>query len=71
MSYFNYHSTVKKKILQSQNVQMSIVDKYKEIKPCLVVQTDFGCYPIRAHRWQEYFELAEKLELKIEDKRQW
>lgn len=69
MSYFNYHSTVKKKIFQSKDITMCILDKYKEISPCLVITTDFGNYPIRTHRWQEYFEIAQKLDIKIEDNR--
>ncbi len=69
MSYFNYHSNVKKKINQSTTVQMILVNSYNNISPCLVIVIDSGNYPIREHRWQEYFELASKINIKIKDKR--
>lgn len=68
MPYFNYHSMVKKKIMQSNNSLMFIVNQYKNISPCLVVVTDSGHYPIREHRWQEYFAIAEARQIKIENK---
>lgn len=69
MSYFNYHSSVKRKIENSGEVQMIIVNNYKDISPCLVVITDSGNYPIREYRWQEYFDLADRLKIIIKDKR--
>lgn len=69
MSYYNYHSNIKKKLRQAQNPQMTIVSNYKYISPCLIVQTDNQSYPIREYRWQEYFELASDLGIFVEDKR--
>lgn len=48
---------------------MFIVNNYKYISPCLIVKIDNYCYPIREYRWQEYFDIATNLGIKIEDKR--
>lgn len=69
MPYYNYHCNIKKKIKECKHPQMFIVTNYKFISPCLIVQTDDSCYPIREYRWQEYFDIATNLGIKIEDKR--
>lgn len=70
MAYYNYHSNIKKKIRECKNPQMLIINQYKYISPCLLVLTDDKCYPIREYRWQEYFEIASSIGIKIQDKRE-
>lgn len=69
MAYYNYHSNIKKKIKQSKNTEMLIVNNYKYISPCLIIKTDDSYYPIREYRWQEYFDIATTMGIQIEDKR--
>lgn len=70
MSYYSYHSNIKKSIKNSHYPQMLIVENYKYISPCLLVKTDDKIYPIREYRWQEYFDLAENLGIVVQDKRE-
>ncbi len=69
MPYFNYHSNIKKKIKENKDFQAFIVDNYNGISPCLLIKIDTKYYPIREHRWQEYFDIANRNNVIIQDKR--
>lgn len=62
MAYFNYHAKVKQKILSGQLESFKVVDKHNSISPALVLYfSDGKAYPIREHKWDEYFEFISNI----------
>ncbi len=68
MKYFNYHAKAKKLILQGKLKSYEIVDEYNGIKPALILFFENNKpMPIRIHKWEEYFELFEKIHMKKDE----
>lgn len=70
MSYFNYHATAKRLILQGKLIRYYITDRYRSISPALVLIFDdqkHPIMPIREHRWEEYLPLLKKSELSFDE----
>lgn len=67
--YFNYHANIKKKMFNSRFVKLVLVQNYNKIAPCMLVYVDDKCYPIKEHRWNEYFEVALQCGFDVEDER--
>ena len=66
MAYFNFHAKIKQMIAQGKLKSYYIVDVYKNISPALILIFDDPyrpVVPIRKHKWEEYFELIENLNL--------
>lgn len=68
MAYFNYHAKAKKLILEGSLKEYYIASNYNGIKPALVlVFKNHVPMPIREHKWAEYFELIDKLDIKKDE----
>lgn len=59
--YFNYHAKAKNLIKNGELIDYKIVEKYNNISPALLLIFDELIMPIRQHRWQEYFDLIEQM----------
>ena len=58
--YYNYHGIIKSKIKNKELIHYEIVDKYRNISPCLLLHFKDGTIkPIREYRFHEYFELID------------
>ena len=59
MSYYGYHPRIKQRISNKELTGFEYVDKYKDIKPCLLLyfKTDPMVRPIREKKWSEYEEI--------------
>jgi hypothetical protein len=53
---YPYHNKIKQRIKNNELIKYEFVDKYKTIKPCLLLYFNTEPYvrPIRAHRFDEY-----------------
>lgn len=53
---FPYHNRIKQRIKNQELVRYEYVEKYKNIKPCLLLyfDTEPKIRPIREHRFEEY-----------------
>ena len=63
MSFFNYHATAKRLILEGKLVDYYFTERYKNISPALVLVFDdykHPIMPIREHRFEEYIELLKE-----------
>ena len=63
MSYFNYHATVKKLILEGKLVKYYITEKHNGISPALILvfnDSRHPIMPIRKEKWEEYLFLIKK-----------
>lgn len=61
MTYYNYHAMVQKKISDGKLVSYKIVDKHNSISPAMLLYFNDGkVFPIRQHKWDEYFEIMSK-----------
>lgn len=66
MGYYNYHAQCKKLINSPHLLAVSILPEYKHIKPAMVFYFDnHRPMPIREYKWNEYFDLLKKLNIKI------
>ena len=56
---YPYHNKIKQRIKNNELVKYEYVEKYKDIKPCLVLHfsTEPIMRPIREHRFGEYEDL--------------
>lgn len=55
-SYFNYHATAKRLIVEGHLSGYEILEEYHGIHPCLLLHFDeHKPMPIREYRWDEYF----------------
>lgn len=64
MGYFNYHAKLKRKIKEGELIKWEVVNQWNKISPALVLYfTDCPPMPVREYRFEEYFELLEKLNL--------
>ena len=62
--YFNYHAKAKRLIKEGELIDYKIVDNYNNISPCLLlIFKNHKPMPIRKHRFNEYFEIFEELNL--------
>ena len=63
---YPYHNRIKQRIHNKELVRYEYVDKYKAIKPCLLLyfETEPKIRPIREHRFEEYEMLFDHLKLK-------
>ena len=60
--YFNYHATAQKLIKNKDLIAFKVCAKHNSISPALVLFfKSHAPMPIREHKWQEYFELLEKV----------
>lgn len=65
MSYFNYHSKIKKLISEGHLIEYKVIDNWNGISPALVFYFDNSRpMPVREYRFKEYFELLEKRDIK-------
>lgn len=69
MGYFNYHAKAQGLIKKGRCVKAEIVEQYKDIGPALILYfDDHSPMPIRPHRFDEYFELLKRYDIKAERK---
>ena len=62
--YFNYHAKAKNLIKQGELIDYKILDSYHNISPCLLlIFKNHKPIPIREHRFNEYFEIFEQINL--------
>ena len=62
MSYFNYHAKAKRLIAEGKLLYYEVVESYHNISPALLLYfEDNLIMPIREHRFEEYFNLLDKL----------
>ena len=56
---YPYHNKIKQRIKNNELIRYEFVEKYKNIKPCLLLyfETKPKIRPIREHRFQEYLEI--------------
>ena len=65
MSYFNYHSKIKRLILGGHLIKYKVIDNWNGISPALVFYFDNNRpMPVREYRFKEYFEILEKRDFK-------
>jgi hypothetical protein len=65
MSYFNYHSKIKRLILGGHLIGYKVIDNWNGISPALVFYFDNNRpMPVREYRFKEYFEILEKRDFK-------
>lgn len=63
--YFNYHAKVKSLIRNGEALYYEFVDEYHKISPCLLIFFKGDkVYPIREHRFMEYFDLIIEYNIK-------
>ena len=60
MAYFNYHAKIQQKICDGKLISYSFCNDYENIGFAMVLHMDKD-YPIREHKFEEYFELIGKL----------
>ena len=66
MTYFNYHAKVKNLIKAGDCIEVSLMYKYHNIKPAMVLYfKSHKPMPIRSYRWNEYFPLIKDYNLKL------
>lgn len=70
---YPYHNKIKQRISNDELTSYEFVEKYKQIKPCLVLyfSTEPFVKPIRQHRFEEYaallhFEVPEEFKFNEE-----
>ena len=69
MAYFNYHAKAQGLIKGGHCTKAEIVEQYKEISPALILYFDNHIpMPIRLHKFDEYFELLKRYDVKVESK---
>ena len=69
MAYFNYHAKAQGLIKGGHCTKAEIVEQYKEISPALILYFDNHIQmPIRLHKFDEYFELLKRYDVKVECK---
>ncbi len=61
--YFNYHAKAKKLIRDGKLTDYKIVEKYHNISPALLLIFDDYIMPIRQHKWNEYLEIINNLNI--------
>ena len=62
MAYFSYHAKVKRLIDSGELVDYKIIDNYNGISPALVLFfKNNRPMPIREYKWDEYFEILDKI----------
>ena len=56
---YPYHNKIKQRINNEELISFEFVEKYKSIRPCLVLyfRTEPFVKPIRQHRFEEYSKL--------------
>lgn len=59
--YYNYHAIIKKKLLNGELLEAKVVKEYNKISPCLILIFPDKTYPIREHKFEEYFKLLEEI----------
>lgn len=58
--YYNYHAKVRRLISEGHLTGWEIADRYKNIRPAIVLHFDnHPPLPIRQHRWAEYLLLLD------------
>ena len=58
MSYFNYHSKIKKLINAGELVRFEIVDEYHSISPAMILYfKNHPPMPVREHHFDEYLKI--------------
>lgn len=61
--YYNYHAKCKKLILNLELIDYKLLDKYKNISPCLLlIFKNNPPMPIREHKINYYLDLIESIE---------
>ena len=69
MGYFNYHAKVKKLISQGELCCYEIVESYHNIAPCMILFfKSHPPMPIREHRFQEYLDIINTLDIPYKKK---
>lgn len=61
MSYFSYHNKIQNLIKQGLLTEYYFDSNYNKIGFCLVLVIDKKLYPIREHRFEDYFSLIGSL----------
>lgn len=65
MAYFNYHAKAQNLVKTGHCVKAELVEKFKDISPALVLYFDNHIQmPIRLHKFDEYFELLKRYDVK-------
>lgn len=60
--YYNYHAKIKKLIEMGELERYEVVENYNGISPALVLFfKNHRPMPVRIYRFEEYFELFEKM----------
>lgn len=68
MSYFNYHAKIKDLIKSGDCLSVSLLYKYKNIKPAMVFYfNSHKPMPVRDYRWNEYFTLIKLYNIKLDN----
>ncbi|MBO5884264.1 MAG: hypothetical protein J6Q51_00540 [Clostridia bacterium] len=66
MGYFSYHNKIQSKIKKGELASFCFVDEYHGISPALVLYFKDGTtYPIREHKFDEYFKLLQIDDMEI------
>lgn len=60
---YPYHNIIKQRIKNNELIRYEYVEKYKNIKPCLLLyfSTEPKIRPIREHRFKEYEEVLKNI----------
>ena len=67
MAYFNYHAKAQSLIKTGHCVKATIVEKYRDIRPALILYFDNHIpMPIRSTKFDTYFPLLQLYRVKTE-----